>query len=461
MNSNKNMKRPLASLLVLSLSLAHVNVWAQESFLGPLNTDVEFNNGVLLQGITSSSEGVSSVALEGTGSLTVSSAAGGGFPRLMVVGGTTITSTRTFSSEEINKTTWSGQFDAPGSSVKPGFFDINDPGAGFADDYEATDAFSIGLANETFGFSSGAEIVFPTGQQNGQKLYVSTEKDDATWDVDKAQFCIVSDGLCTLSLTSLNKIALIKELFESCPAEQIANGTVGSTPSCNITCNSGFELNEDGNGCVEAVAVENFEEQFTETTTETGLGDDQFFENEIVAPAKEYEFPPGHFRYRASSEKFYRALDETGLTATFDDEGRIEKYSDLGLARHHNTTYLSRNPRTAEEQIAARNSTGEKTAAEQKSEDESFTAYLIRMRNYFGAGSQENNYTALSAEGGSDSSDEGEEGEGGAAVGGFEGEDEGGEFLSSGPLLPSTGPGIFVTIAVVGFALMLFGARRS
>jgi|GEM_PF-5910420 len=77
------------------------------------------------------------------------------------------------------------------------------------------------------------------------------------------------------------------------------------------------------------------------------------------------------------------------------------------------------------------------------------------MRNHFGENSQENNYTALSAEGG-------EAAEGEASTGEItDTNNEGGEFLSSGPLLPSTGPGIFVTIAVVGFALMMFGARRS
>ena len=92
--------------------------------------------------------------------------------------------------------------------------------------------------------------------------------------------------------------------------------------------------------------------------------------------------------------------------------------------------------------------------------------YLITMRNYFGDNAQENNFTAMSAESSTAPATPAEGGEtaeeGGASTGSpTEGGAEGGEFLSSGPLLPSTGPGIFITIAVVGFALMMFGARRS
>lgn len=454
------MKRPLLSLSVSALALAASTAFAQETFFGVLDDDYVFGNGVLIQGVTSAAEGEASILLEGAGSMTVSSAAGGGFPRVVIYGETTLKSTRTFSAEELNKTTWSGQFDAPSSGVKPGFFDINDPGAGFADDYEATDAFGIGLANEEFSFAPAADVVFPTGEQEGQKLYVATEGSDATWTVKTDLFCIVSQGLCALPLDAMNKIALIKEKFENCPVQNIANGTVGGTPSCIYSCNSGFQLNEEANGCEAVVSNEDFENSFEENTSETTTNQEQaLFENQIVAPTKEYEFPPGHFRYRASGEKFYRYLDETGLAATYDEEGKVDPNSELGVARLNNTSYLSRNPRTAEEQLTAQATAS--SAASQAADDESFMSYLISMRNYFGSGAQENYYTALSAEGGEGGDSEGGEGESateGELSGGGE---EGGEFLSSGPTLPSTGPGIFVTIAVVGFALMMFGARRS
>lgn len=458
------MKRTSVYISLLSIVLVASQALAQETFFGTLSDDLVFNNGVLLQGITSTTEGIAAVTLDGTGSLTAASASGGGFPRITVFGGVTITSTRTFSAEEINKTSWSGQFDTPGSTVKPGFFDINDPGAGFSDDYEAVEAFSMGLFNETFTFSTAAKFVFPVGEQDGQKLWVATQKDDDTWDVDKAVFCIVDSSLCALDLTSMDAVSLIKEKFESCPTQNIANGTVGGVPSCNYSCNSGFELNEDATGCEAVVTTEEFENSFNETTSETTTtAEQQLFENQIVAPVKEYEFPPGHFRYRASGEKFYRYLDETGLTGDVwkdpTEPNEFDLATDAGQARVLNLSYLSRNPRTAEEQLAAQATNS--TAADEEANEESFISYLISMRNHFGPNAQENNYTALSAEGGESTTTETSTEDGESTGTSTEGETEGGTFLSSGPLLPSTGPGIFVTIAVVGFALMMFGARRS
>ena len=261
-----------------------------------------------------------------------------------------------------------------------------------------------------------------------------------------------------MSLKKVNKIALIKEKFETCPVQNIANGTVGATPGCVFTCNSGFTLNEDADGCEAVVGLEEFENQFAETTeTTTTTAEQQIFENQIAAPVKEYDFPPGHFRYRASGDKFYRYLDEDGLTATYDADGGVEETSDLGTARLVNTSYLSRNPRSAEEQLMA-GSTSAKSDAELAEEEGDFMSYLITMRNYFGSNAQENNFTTLSA-GAEDGTEVAEAPATGEAA--ESGEAEGGAFLSSGALLPSTGPGIFVTIAIVGFALMMFGARRS
>ena len=449
------MKRTLSSLLVATVALGFQQVSAQETFFGSLDSDVVYNNGVLIQGVTATADGVANIKLEGTGTLTVASAAGGGFPRLMVIGGTTITSTRSFASDEINKTTWSGQFDAPTSTVKPGFFDIVDPGAGFAGDYEAVEAFGLGLANEEFTFSTKAEVVFPVSVLNGQKLWLANQNADATWTVDKTNFCIVNDNLCFIALAKINKIALIKEKFDTCPVQNVANGSVSGTPNCIVTCNNGYALNEAANGCSAVVGLEEFENQFNETTTETTTtAQQQIFENQIAAPVKEYDFPPGHFRYRASSDKFYRYLDETGLTATYDEDGRVDESSELGQARLVNTSYLSRNPRSAEEQLMASNS--DKSAQEKAQDEGDFMNYLITMRNYFGGNAQNNTYTSLSAgaEDGEAVAAEGEAGESG-------GQAQGGAFLSSGSMLPSTGPGIFVTIAIVGFALMMFGARRS
>lgn len=456
------MKQLLSSVLLASMVMSFSTASAQETFFGTLDNDLVFNNGVLLQGVTASSDGVGSIALEGAGTLTVASAVGGGFPRLMVVGGTTITSTRAFASDETNPTTWSGQFNSPSSAAKPGFFDIVDPGAGFSSDYEAVEAFGLGLANETFTYSTAAEMVFPVSAQDNQKLWLANENADLTWTVNKNEFCIVSDNLCFMSLGSMNKVALIKEKFETCPVTQITNGNVGTVPNCIYTCTNGYALNDDATGCEAVVGIEEFENQFNETTAETNtVAEQQVFENQIAAPVKEYEFPPGHFRYRASGESFYRYLDEEGLTGEVwvdpTERNQININTDAGKARMINTSYLSRNPRTAEEQLSAQATS--KSEAEAKEDDESFMNYLITMRNYFGDNAAENNFATLSAEGGADTvaSETTTNGEVSTAS-----EETGETFLSSGGArLPSTGPGIFVTIAVVGFALMMFGARRS
>jgi hypothetical protein len=464
------MKLNLLSVLFASSILLINSVSAQETFFGSLDSDVTYNNGVLIQGVTTTADGVAEVQLDGTGTLTVSNPAGGGFPRVMVIGGTKIISTRTYDAEEINKVSWSGQFNAPTSTVKPDFFDINPPGAGFATDYEAVEAFGMGLGNESFSFSLPAEAVFPVSASNGQKLYVATQKEDETWDVKMDEFCIVDNNLCFLELSSLNKVSLIKESFESCPTQNIANGNVGGTPSCIFSCNAGFMLNEAATGCVEAVGLEEFENQFAETTTETTTtAEQQIFENQIAAPLKEYVFPPGHFRYRASGDNFYRYFDEEGLDGDIwvdQNDGStdmnerfrnsLRNDTDAGKARTTNMSFLSRNPRSAEEQLMAQ---GADKSMEEKAEDEEdFMSYLITMRNYFGPNAQENNYTAMSAEGAAESEEASEAAASGTAAAPAE---SGGAFLSSGSLLPSTGPGIFITIAVLGFALMMFGARRS
>jgi len=457
------MKRTLSSVLLASMVMSFNTVFAQETFFGSLDQDLVFNNGVLLQGVTASADGVSSIGLTGTGTLTVASAVGGGFPRLMVIGGTTITSTRAFSAEETNKTNWSGQFNSPSSTSKPGFFDIVDPGASFSSDYEAVEAFGIGLANETFTYSIGAEVVFPVSAQNNQKLYLAEENTDLTWTIDQSTFCIVSDNLCFMTLDSLNKVALIKEKFETCPVTQIANGTVGTAPNCIFTCSNGFKLNEAANGCEAVLGNEAFENQFNETTAQTDtVAAQQVFENQIAAPLKEYDFPPGHFRYRASGENFYRYLNDEGLTGDIWQDptarNQINAETEAGKVRLVNTSYMSRNPRSAEEQLSAQ--TTAKSEAQMKEDNEGFMNYLITMRNYFGDNAAENNFTTLSADGETQQVAESESTTNGEASSG--GEESGGTFLSSGgAMLPSTGPGIFVTIAVVGFALMMFGARRS
>ena len=420
---------PLLSVNLLAITVAY----AVETFSGELSGDLYYPNGVLLDRVDSTMEGEASVVIDGTGSLTIGNQAGGGFPRLSIVGGTTIQSKRTFSESEPT-TTWSGQFTSPGSVRDPETSDIVFNGGNHAGNtIEVVGAYNWGISNEAFTFSPAARIVLPADEQDNQKLWVAYEG-TTNWTIQDSDFCIVENELCYFEVENVDSVALIRELYGTCPIRSVQNGSIGTIPNCIITCDSGYILNEGADDCEESVFDESIFDEAGDSEELGDLSEEDFYidENQIVLPAKEYNFPAGHFRYRASSERANRFLSEEGLTE-----------EEAAMARHVNMGSLSRHPRTAEEQLK---NTKDKTASTRSSNEEGFVSYLIQMRNRFGANAQENHYTALG-----ESTEEGSVGEG----------DTGETLHASGPLLPSTGPGIFLSIAVVGFALMLFGARRS
>ncbi len=446
MNSIKKM-RQIHKLSLSAFSLLAIPIaFAVDTHYGDIVGDLYFPNGVLLEDTTSPSEGDAEVDLGGDGSLTIGNQAGpGGFPRLTVVGGVNIKSKRDFPPEETNITTWDGQFSAPGSTIKPTQSEITFEGGHQVSEVEVLDAFNWGLSNETFTFSPEARVMLPVDAQDGQKAWIAYEGSD-TWTANDDDFCIIEGGLCYTEVGSVNKLAVVKKLYESCPRSSVSNGELSSAPNCIITCDSGYELNGNADACIEAssdggVGMETTGEEEAFAPTESG--DDGLA---FIVPEKEYDFPPGHFRYRASIDNFYRYLDESAL-----EEG------DLETAKHVNTTYISRNPRTADEQIKAREAANAETKVEN---EESFITYLIQMRNRFGENAQENHYTALSG-GESGEKTASEDGESTAEVAGGDEEDSGEYHSSGGMMLPSTGPGVFLTIALVGIGLMLFGVRRS
>ncbi len=439
------MKQPKLLSALASIAISFPIVFATvPTFSGELTGDLYYQNGVLLEGVEpptdpNSNSGESSIALNGTGTLTIGNQIGGGFPRITVLGGTTISSSRTWSEEAAKKTWWDGQFSTPGAGRLPDKYDINYT---TVNDIDVVGAFSWGLANESFRFTTPAKAVFPVEAIDNQKLLIAY-KNGGTWSVDSTDFCIVENGLCYTEITDMSDIAFIREVFQTCPLKSITNGSAGSVPSCIITCNRGYELNEAANGCVasDGIFTDDGDDGVGEDGEDMAYNDevDDYSYEEDSGPS--YEFPPGYFRYNGTKDQRFRKLDVAEL------EG-----DNLKLANRMNRGYLSRNPRSAEEQFKK-----EEVVDEDKGDD-GFASYLLQMRNIFTqdkikeemANNELKRVEAVAAE-----NKEVEEGELVAK------ENQQSETFHSGaPLLPSTGPEVFVTIAVIGFLMMLFGARR-
>ncbi len=416
-------------ILALSALAFTTQVFAIDSFSGTLTDDIYYPNGVLLEGAESSAAGKAEVTLEGSGSLTIGNQSGGGFPRVSVAGGTKISSSRNDTS-----TTWLGQFTAPGSTRKPEANKISFSGGNHSGNTpESIVSYTWGLADETFTFAPAARVVLPVNVPDGQKLWVAYPTSGDNWGIQEGDFCIVDSSLCYFEVGAVNSLTLVKESFGTCPSGSIANGSRGGIPNCIITCDRGFVLGDDANSCIEG---DNFLDDSDNAFVDETTNIDDFDQNpgeEIVLPEKEYNFMPGHFRYRDSGQRGKNLLDENGLT---QDE--------LAATRHTNTSFLSRNPRTAKEQLDIKNAGKNKDKSKNEGD---FVSYLIQMRNSFGTGNTNNDVIALS----SDSEEINNDTKTNTNL-----------HASAGKLLPSTGgPSVFFIIAIVGFLLMMFsGARR-
>ena len=440
------LQSPLAFGLGL-LFLTATQASAAETVTNPINEDLFFANGVQIQDVNEVSAGVANVALEGTGSLTVGNQTGGGFPRVTVLSGSTINSNRNWPAETVPKTSWDGQFTAPGSGRLPARNEVTFTyAADKGNEFEAVQAFVWGLSNETFSFSTPARFMFPVDEPDGQRLWFAPVS-GSSWTVgSQNDYCVVESGLCYLELSSLGGLALIKQNYEACPAESVGNGQVGSTPNCIVTCDENYYIDNEGNEClVDAFAEEPIatepeapEEPITidNLTSEEQADLNEFALAAEIDPIAILAALPGNVRPRFSGDTFRRYLIE---------------YSDLSeeelvRVRHLNTGYLSRNKRSTEEQLAG-NIKEDPAVARQK--EDSFMTYLWQMRNRF-----DNPDSAIALESGAEGTlaAEVETGESIAAADGF--------HSSGGKSLPSTGPGLFIIIALIGFVLMLFGGIR-
>ena len=358
---------------------------------------------------------------------------GGGFPRVTIVGGTTITSNRTYSDDILNKVWWDGQFSAPSSTRLPEVVDITFTSMKRQNSMQVAAAFIWGLSNESFDYSPAAKIVLPVDEIDGQKLWVAYETDDK-WDIDGDSFCVAKDGLCFLDVTAVDSLALVRELHAECPVGSVENGDISNAPLCIITCDRNYELNEKADGCVE--------EGFVEEGLDEIVGDEVVddLEEPFLSLEEEeatvYEFPEGYFRYQGSAEKSFRYLDE-----------EVVEGDNLDRVRNLNRSYFSSNPRSTEDQILP----GEAASADKTNDNkDGFLNYILQMRNSFGVGSNSNVVLSGSTEEGADGNEEES----------LDGEEEG-DLHGTAPLLPSTGPEIFAVIAILGLLMMFFGVRRK
>lgn len=258
-------KTLLVSLAVLLAGMFSIT-FAQSSVSNHLDEDLYFNDsvhissGVTYQETLDEGVGTSSVAFEGEGSLTVGKRLGDGFPRIVLYGGTTLTVAQDFGDGPENW--WTGNFKSPNKVLNiPKTHIVWENQANHALG-ERNIAVSYGLESvtDTYQFSSPAYVVLPSEAPNGAKVWYAFhsvdpenpgDPEENAVEVVESNFCIVEDGLCVIEVEEMNQIALIEESFEKCPRDEVANGNIGSIPYCIITCNEGYELDENAIACYE------------------------------------------------------------------------------------------------------------------------------------------------------------------------------------------------------------------
>lgn len=411
--------------LFLGGSLFFGNAFAVSTVEGDINEDLYFPDGVLILGVDKpdnsvKTTGSSQVSLGGVGTLTVGNQSGGGFPRITVLGGTTITSTRSWAEEDALRIAWwEGQFSAPTGSRAPQLSEVNYPNIPVSSQLQVVDAFTFGLNNESFQFSPAATVALPAQESDGKKLWIAYKKSDNEWLIDQSTSCVVHNQICVVSINKASSVALVREIYGLCPVTQVANGKVSSPPHCSITCNNGYTLDESVNACVDI---------------HSEAGEALKGSAYDIPERTQYSARQGYYRYLGTREPEMRELNQDLMDPSMTDR-----------ARHLNRSFWGRNPKSVEEQTYQPIETPRETPEQR----DSFLNYLQQMRNNFGAGSSPNMVATLQPTETEENSPQEED------------TDVTDNYHSSGtPLLPSTGPEMFIIIAIVGFSLMILAARR-
>lgn len=401
--------------------------FAAEDISGEVVDDLFFYDSVKISGVEYPSDlnattGTSSVSLEGTGSVTIGSRGDGGMLRVIIWGGTKISSERKWD-EAVQKTWWAGDMTSPvkGRLVSADDLEFTVEGNHVDSQLIPLETYGLGLGNETFKFSPAATLVLPVNVPDFSKIWIATKSGDTLQKIGEKDFCVVQNQLCVVDASSVNEITLVREKFDRCLVTEISNGTVGGPPYCQLKCDRGFTFNDDMTGCVasdddsaiQIYATDNVDVagSTVKRTRETGL---------LAGPARQ-----GYIRYTGSNV-------QRKATSTEDLTGDA-----LRKTLRWNATVGSRNTKVKD--------TNETETA--------FAALKKQLNDVRGKiWTWENPVVATSDQGQGDMQ---------AASEQVSLEDEGESAHASAPLLPSTGPaGIFVGIAALGFGLMAFARRR-
>lgn len=415
------------STLCLAMSIGFFSIcFATETISGEVVEDLFFYEGVKISGIEYPSDlnattGTSSVTVEGTGSVTVGARSDGGMLRVIVWGGTKISSERKWD-ESDQKTWWAGELASPvrGRLVSAEEIEFTVAGNHIDSELVPLETYGLGLGNETFKFSPSATLVLPVNVPEFSKIWVATKSGDTLQKIGEDDFCVVQNQLCVVDASSVNEITLVREKFDRCVVTEISNGSIGNPPYCQLTCERGFLFNDDMTGCVASddnTAIQiyatddvNIEGATVKRTGETGL---------LSGPARQ-----GYIRYTGSNVQRMETNTEN-LTG-----------SELQEALRRNAT------------VAFRNSNSEDTG----SNETAFAILKKQLNDVRGKIWTWENTVAIDSE-------QGEVQAAGEEVAITEAAE--GASHASAPLLPSTGPaGIFVGIAALGFGLMAFSRRR-
>ncbi len=393
---------------------------AAETISGEVIDDLFFYDTVNLSDVeapedTEVTVGTSTAFLAGTGSVTIGARKDGGMSRLIVWGGTSVTSERTWG-ENDQKVWWTGKLDSPvlGRTTTESI-DFSVSGNHVGSQTVALDTYSLGLGNEKFEFSPEATLVLPVSVPDLTKVWIATKTEDTIETIGEDDFCIIQGQLCVVDIAAANEVTLVREKFEDCPDKEIVNGSGGQVPYCQISCDRGFVFNESVTECVasdDESAIEIFEidDVDIEGATVKRTGQSAL----LAGPARQ-----GYIRFTGSNAQ-REPIDTSEMSG-----------EELRAALRWNAAVVFRNTERNED------TEGGAIVAGLKRQLDDVRGTLWAWENSISPGEGE----AYSAQA-----------DGGA---------EGGATHASAPLLPSTGPaGIFIGVAALGFGLMAFSRRR-
>ncbi len=192
----------------------------------------------------------SRASIVGVGTLTIGNEQSG-YPRIGLLAGSEIDVTYYFGAEEA-KYYWDGTLTSPQKVENPSASAL-----AWLDSTQSTDnplqvieTYAFTPARGVIGFSPRARMAFkPQNVTEGTALYFAFHQGKNLWTIRKDAKCIVKDGICSGTVGRVERVALVKELRESCPETAIENGLYGAAPDCRVLCDLGFALNQENQQC--------------------------------------------------------------------------------------------------------------------------------------------------------------------------------------------------------------------